>query len=613
MAKLLDSIHEHVDVKKIKKEDLNQLCQEIRELLIGVVTSNGGHLASNLGVVELTLALHRVLDLNEDFIVFDVGHQSYVHKILTGRKDQLKSMGQVGGLSCFPDEEESPFDAFNTGHASTSISVGLGMEKSMRLDNKKGRAVALIGDGALGGGMVYEAMNNAAQLDSDILIILNDNAMSISENVGALSRYLSKLRFKPSYIDTNRLVKTMVSKLPGKGKRFIPFIHNIKSGMKSFLGQKMLFEDMGIKYYGPVDGHDIESLENILNKVKDIKGPKLLHVITKKGKGYDLAEQDPIKFHGIRGSSLKSGNAVKRPMYHQVFGDYLLELAKKDSKIVCVCPAMTEGSGLSAFSDEFKDRYFDVGISEQHAVTFSAGLAKKGQKPFCVIYSSFLQRSYDQLIHDVGIVDKKVIICVDRAGVTDSYGKTHQGIYDLAYLSTVPNLTIYAPASVEDMKNLMDLALYESKYAVAIRYPYDEINEKVEEHLSLDLKNDKPAIYNKGQKRAFLVYGRMVEVALEAGLKGQASVVKIRKLYPLDADELFNLLADFEEVICAEDVIYEGSLSQKIQSLMLEKKEKRFKFSSITLNSNSCMRGSAKDILHDNNLSVERLYEFLEK
>ena len=472
-----DSIKVSGDVKDIKKEDIDMLCRQIRSLLIDVVTMNGGHLASNLGVVELTVALHRCFDLEKDYIIFDVGHQSYVHKILTGRKECLHTMGNINGLNCFPDEEESRYDAFNTGHASTSISAALGIEKAMRLNGSNGKVIAVIGDGALAGGMVYEALNNAKDLDSDILIILNDNEKSISKNVGAMSRYLSKLRLRPSYIDTNIKIKHLVEKLPGGGKGFIRFIQKTKRALKSFVGQKMFFEDLDIRYLGPIDGHDEQMLESMINKIKDIKGPKLLHVITTKGKGYEMAENDPVKFHGIKNSSSKRKKIPINPMYNELFGRILTDMANKDRNIVCVCPAMTAGSGLSDFSMIHKDRYFDVGICEQHAVTFAAGMARDGIKPVCVIYSSFMQRAYDQLLHDIGLTNKHVVLCVDRAGVTEAYGKTHQGIYDIAFLSSIPNMRILAPESKDDMKKLLHKAAYDIDGAVAIRYPYDEIHD----------------------------------------------------------------------------------------------------------------------------------------
>lgn len=413
---LLDRIKVSSDVKDIKKEDIDELCRQIRTFLVEVVTGNGGHLASNLGVVELTVALHRCLDMEKDHIIFDVGHQSYVHKILTGRKDSLATMGSIDGLGCFPDEEESRYDSFNTGHASTSVSAALGMEKALRMSGSDGKVVAVLGDGALGGGMVYEALNNAKDLDSDILIILNDNEMSISRNVGAMSRHLSKLKLRPSYIDTNLRIKHIVEKTPG-GKGFIRLIQKTKRALKSFVGQKMFFEDLDIRYLGPVDGHDEHQLESIIKEALNVKGPKLLHVVTTKGKGYEKAERDPVKFHGLKNSYSKSRRLPENIMYNQLFGKLLTEMAEKDKNIVCVCPAMTEGSGLSEFCKVHKDRYFDVGICEQHAVTFSAGLARDKIKPVCVVYSSFLQRAYNQILHDIGLTNKNVVLCVDRAGL----------------------------------------------------------------------------------------------------------------------------------------------------------------------------------------------------
>lgn len=608
---LLDAIKVSGDVKDIKKENIDELCKQIRTLLIEVATNNGGHLASNLGVVELTVALHRCLDLEKDFIVFDVGHQSYVHKILTGRKDQMSSMGNKCGINCFPDEAESRYDAFNTGHASTSISASLGIEKSLRLKGIDGKVVAIIGDGALAGGMFYEALNNASDLNSDILIILNDNEMSISKNVGAMSRYLSKLRIKPSYIETNLKVKKLVEKLPGGGKGFIGLIHKIKRALQSFVGQKMFFEDLGVRYLGPVDGHDEQMLETMINKVKDIKGPKLLHVITTKGKGYDVAEKDPIAFHGVKNSASKKKKLSTDLMYNELMGRLLNDLAQTDKDIVCVCPAMTQGSGLYNFSIAHKDRFFDVGICEPHAITFAAGLARNGIKPICVIYSTFLQRAYDQVVHDIGLTNKKVVICIDRAGVVDSYGKTHQGIYDLAFMSLVPNMTILAPESKEDMENMLQEAVYSMEGCVAIRYPYGEICEDIKSQLSLDLGVFNPAIYNEGFDKAILCYGRMVPIACEAAISSKATVVKIRKLHPLDCEGLYETLKKYEKVLCVEDVIYNGSITQKFESWLFENNKRDFVFSGININEQSKMCGCVEDILEENLLSSKAISNLL--
>jgi 1-deoxy-D-xylulose-5-phosphate synthase len=611
--KVLERIKVSGDVKGIEKENIAALCQEIRDMLVNVVTVNGGHLASNLGVVELTVALHRCFDLEKDSIIFDVGHQSYVHKILTGRKDLMNTMGKPGGLNCFPDEAESKYDAFNTGHASTSISAALGMEKAGKLLGSDGATVVVIGDGALAGGMVYEALNNAADDDSDILIILNDNEMSISRNVGAMSRYLSKLRLKRSYIETNTNVKKLVSKLPGGGKGLIRFVQKTKRGLKSFVGQKMFFEDLDIKYLGPVDGHDEEEIEDILNRAKNVKGPKLLHVITTKGKGYTKAENDPVMFHGIK-SSASLGKHRTNPTYAEEAGKALIKLAGKDDKVVCVCPAMTEGSGLQEFNKTYKDRYFDVGITEQHAITFAAGMAKNGIKPVAVIYSSFLQRAYDQILHDVCLTGRKVVICVDKSGINERYGKTHQGIYDLSFLSSMPNMAILAPGSKEDVYKLIRCALYDISGCVAVRYPSDEI---------MDFKNCTgseddyvlaPVEYNAGGERkdtAILAYGRMLNIAMQAASECGCAVIKIRKLYPLDHEKLYEMLKNYRRVFCAEDVIYNGSVTQNIESWMYRQNIKDFVFKGINIKENASMQGSVGEILSDNGLSSDILADMI--
>lgn len=610
---MLDRIRVSGDIKGIEKENIAALCQEIRDMLVNVVTVNGGHLASNLGVVELTVALHRCFDLEKDAIIFDVGHQSYVHKILTGRKDLMITMGKPGGLNCFPDEAESRYDAFNTGHASTSISAALGMEKAGKLKGLDGATVVVIGDGALAGGMVYEALNNAADDDSDILIILNDNEMSISRNVGAMSRYLSKLRLKRSYIETNTNVKNFVSKLPGGGKGLIRFVQKTKRSLKSFVGQKMFFEDLDIKYLGPVDGHDEQELEDILNRAKNVKGPKLLHVITTKGKGYIKAENDPVMFHGIK-SSASLGMHKTNPTYTEEAGKALIRIAGKDDNLVCVCPAMTEGSGLQEFSRIYKNRYFDVGITEQHAITFAAGLAKNGIKPVTVIYSSFLQRAYDQILHDVCLTGKKVVICVDKAGVNERYGKTHQGIYDLSFLSSMPNMTILAPGSKEDVYESIHCALYDISGCVAIRYPSDEIMDFTGYSGSEDDNILAPVEYNiSGEKKdtAILAYGRMLTIAMNASAKCGCAVIKIRKLYPLDHERLYGILKNYRRVFCTEDVIYNGSVTQNMESWMYRQNIKNLIFKGINIKENASMQGSVDEILSENGLSADNLADMI--
>ncbi|HQC68822.1 MAG TPA: 1-deoxy-D-xylulose-5-phosphate synthase [Clostridia bacterium] len=603
---LLDRIKVSSDVKDIKKEDIDELCRQIRTFLVEVVTGNGGHLASNLGVVELTVALHRCLDMEKDHIIFDVGHQSYVHKILTGRKDSLATMGSIDGLGCFPDEEESRYDSFNTGHASTSVSAALGMEKALRMSGSDSKVVAVLGDGALGGGMVYEALNNAKDLDSDILIILNDNEMSISRNVGAMSRHLSKLKLRPSYIETNVRIKRIVEKTPG-GKGFIRLIQKTKRALKSFVGQKMFFEDLDIRYLGPVDGHDEHQLESIIKEALNVKGPKLLHVVTTKGKGYEKAERDPVKFHGLKNSYSKSRRLPENIMYNQLFGKLLTEMAEKDKNIVCVCPAMTEGSGLSEFCKVHKDRYFDVGICEQHAVTFSAGLARDGIKPVCVVYSSFLQRAYDQILHDIGLTNKNVVLCVDRAGVVDAYGKTHQGIYDIAYLSTIPNMRIFAPESEEDMEKLLHKAIYDIEGCVAVRYPYDQIHGNIKKLFINVSEKSGISLYSKNGDKAILCYGRMVAVAVEAADIAGADVVKLTDIYPLDYESLYEVLGKYKYVVSAEDVIYNGSVGQRLQSWLYENNKNDFKLICLNIRENCEMKGCVEDILEENGMSKDAI------
>lgn len=472
MNKILDKINEPKDLKKLNYNEKEKLATEIRQELISVVSKNGGHLASNLGVVELTIALHSVFNAPEDKIIWDVGHQSYVHKILTGRKAKMNTLRKLDGIAGFPKINESSYDAFNTGHSSTSISVGTGMARARDILNKRYKVISVIGDGSLTGGMALEALNDAGASKTNLIVVLNDNEMSISKNVGGVPMFLSKLRTRKFYTRANSRIKRYILKVPVIGERIVDIIQRTKKTIKQVFIPNMFFEDIGFTYLGPVEGHNIEKLESILNIAKDVKGPVLVHIITKKGKGYKFAEDNPDKFHGISAFNPETGEKLNtsKKDYSKVFGDKLIELAEKDEKIVAVTAAMKDGTGLKEFAKKFPNRFFDVGIAEQHAVGLVAGMAKAGLKPVLPLYSSFLQRGYDQLLHDIALQNIPVTICLDRAGIVGNDGETHHGLFDMSFSSAIPNLTIMAPKDFKELEEMFEFAINYNG-PVIIRYP----------------------------------------------------------------------------------------------------------------------------------------------
>ncbi len=470
---ILEMIQKENDIKKLDEEQLKELSGEIRQFLIEKISRTGGHLASNLGVVELTMALHLTLDFPEDKLIWDVGHQSYTHKLLTGRKDGFDDLRKYGGMSGFPKRKESACDAFDTGHSSTSISAGLGYVAARELRGEKHSVVSVIGDGALTGGMAYEALNNASRLKSNFIIVLNDNNMSISENVGGMSKYLNGLRTAQAYTGLKKGVEDTLKRIPGTGDRIVNQIRKTKSGIKQLFVPGMFFEDMDITYLGPVDGHDIRKLVKVLSEARRVDRAVLVHVITKKGKGYAPAEENPARFHGLGPFDIETGEPVgaeETDSYTQVFSKVLVDIAKRDDKVAAITAAMADGTGLSAFSRRFPERFFDVGIAEEHAMTFAAGLAAGGMKPVFAVYSSFLQRAYDQTLHDVCLQDLPVVVAVDRAGLVGSDGETHQGVFDLSFLSTIPNMTVISPKNRWEMADMLRFA-FDFGHPVAIRYP----------------------------------------------------------------------------------------------------------------------------------------------
>ena len=473
---LLDQIKQSSDIKKLTEEDYPVLAQEIRQFLIEKISHTGGHLASNLGVVELTMALHLAFDLPKDKIIWDVGHQAYTHKLLSGRKAGFDELRQFGGMSGFPKRAESPYDAFDTGHSSTSISAGLGIAQAREIQGEDYSVISVIGDGALTGGMAYEALNNAAQLKKNFIIVLNDNKMSISENVGGMSRYLSSVRTKESYAELKKGVDRALSAIPVVGKSLSYGLYLAKNGVKQFFVPGMLFEDMGITYLGPVDGHNVPELVRTLKEAKRVRHAVLVHVITKKGKGYAPAEKNPARFHGVDPFDIATGQPLKKkqyPSYTEVFSKKICELAGENRKIVAVTAAMPDGTGLTRFSKKFPDRFFDVGIAEAHAVTSAAGMASAGLKPVVAVYSSFLQRGYDQILHDVCLQKLPVLFAIDRAGLVGSDGETHQGIFDISFLSLVPGMTIMAPKNRWELEAMLEFGV-NFEGPLAIRYPRGE-------------------------------------------------------------------------------------------------------------------------------------------
>ncbi|MGB4018854.1 MAG: 1-deoxy-D-xylulose-5-phosphate synthase, partial [Syntrophomonadaceae bacterium] len=472
MMSILNSINSPQDLKALDLSTIDSLAEEIRELLINSVSQCGGHLAANLGVVELTLALHYVFDSPADKIIWDVGHQSYVHKILTGRREQMGTLRQYGGLSGFPKVEESAHDTFNTGHSSTSISAALGLAMARDLQREDHSVIAVIGDGALTGGMAFEALNHAGNEDRDLIVILNDNEMSISQNVGALSAYLNRLRTDPSYSRTKEDIETVLHKIPGIGANIARAAGRFKDLVKYLVVPGAFFEELGFTYIGPVNGHNWEELITVLKNARSMKGPVLIHTITEKGRGYEPARRDPGLFHGVGPFNVETGIPVKKTIrsYTEVFGDFMLKKGETDPDLVAISAAMTLGTGLAGFAQRYPQRFFDVGICEQHAVTLAAGLARGGLRPVVAIYSTFLQRAYDQIIQDVALQNLPVIFAIDRAGLVGEDGPTHHGVFDLAYLRSIPNMTVMAPADENELVQMFSTALTLSE-PVAIRYP----------------------------------------------------------------------------------------------------------------------------------------------
>ena len=598
---MLEKINSPEDLKKLNIEEKEQLAKEIREYILNVVSENGGHLASNLGVVELTIALHSVFNVPTDKIVWDVGHQTYVHKILTGRREQLKTIRKLDGLAGFPKTNESDCDCFNTGHSSTSISAALGMARARDLEGKNNSVIAVIGDGALTGGMALEALNDVGYSNTKMTVILNDNEMSISKNVGGLNMFLSKLRTKKLYAKSSLSAKKVILKIPVVGKPFVKIVQRVKRSIKQLIIPKMFFEDIGFTYLGPVDGHNIEQLQNIMRLSKQVEAPVLIHVLTKKGKGYKIAEENPDKFHATSPFNIETGKPKKekKPDYSKVFGEKIVEMAKKDSRIVAITASMKDGTGLTKFQKEFPNRFFDIGIAEQHALGMAAGMAKEGMIPIVPIYSSFYQRAYDQVIHDIALQNLPVIMCVDRAGVVGADGETHQGTLDMAFFRLVPNLTIMAPKDFKELEDMLEFAVKLNK-PVVIRYPRGgEEKTKLEKHE--ELKLGKAEILKEGKDITIVAIGKRVAKAMEMAEKLKqneidAEVINARFLKPLDKEIIKTSIEKTKNVITMEDGTEINGLGTAVEELIVEENLQNIKFKKYAWPDEFIRHGSVEEL-----------------
>lgn len=549
---ILDKINSLEDFKRLKDSELPALAAQIRQYMIENVSKCGGHLASSLGAVELTLALHRAFDSPIDKIIFDVGHQSYAHKIITGRRASFCTLRQEDGISGFPKREESEHDPFNTGHASTAISAALGMARAKRLRGEKGVAVALVGDGALTGGLAFEGLNDAGQADVPLVVVLNDNEMSISPNVGALHRMLVNMRSSEWYVRFKRhIVRTLDTGILGRW--LSRNMENFKNRIKSFLMPRRLFEDMGFLYLGPIDGHDVAELTRMFRRARELRVPVIVHCITQKGKGYAFSERNPVKFHGIAPFSIDTGDVAlnAKKSNSSVFGDTMIALAEKDPLIVAISAAMPIGTGLSEFSGRFPDRFFDVGIAEEHALTMAAGMATCGLKPVVAIYSTFLQRGYDQILHDICLQKLPVVLAVDRAGLVGDDGETHQGVFDAAFLSAMPNMTVYSPATQQELTHMLALALSRGESA-AVRYPRGSLMQAVS---SQPVEKGKWEVLSPISEKTIIATGAMVSVALPVARKLEVGLVNARTIQPLDEQMLAEISRVSKRVVVMEESV----------------------------------------------------------
>ena len=611
---VLDKIQGPNDVKELKEQELPVLADEIRQFIIDKVSDNGGHLASNLGVVELTIALHRCLNFPQDKLIWDVGHQSYTHKILTGRKKGFDSLRKYHGMSGFPKRDESNCDAFDTGHSSTSLSAGLGMVCARELKKDKYTVVSVIGDGSLTGGLAFEALNNAASLKSNYIMILNDNHMSISENVGGLSHYLAGVRTAKGYTNFKKNVKASLSKMNAIGEELERNIRRAKSMLKQVFIPGMFFEDMGITYLGPIDGHNIEALTEVIEDAKQVEGAVLIHVITEKGKGYEPAQLHPESYHGV-GPFIKKNGMAKKPKeeatYTDIFAKTICELAQTHEKLVTITAAMMDGCGLKGFAKRFPDRFFDVGIAEEHAVTFACGLAAGGFHPFFVVYSSFLQRGYDQILHDMCMQNLPVTLMLDRAGLVGNDGETHQGVFDLSYLTMIPNMTVFAPKNRYEFQDAIAFAA-DFEAPMAIRYPKTDAVRILKEYRE-PIKLGKSEWIRRGSRVALLAIGTMVETAMEVeellakdGI--DATVVNLRFAKPLDYEMLDEVLDYHSLIVTMEENVLSGGVGEHI-CRYVELHSTCVRVIACGIPDKFIHQGSIKELLEETGLDAQSIYQ----
>lgn len=611
---VLDKIQGPNDVKELKEQELPVLADEIRQFIIDKVSDNGGHLASNLGVVELTIALHRCLNFPQDKLIWDVGHQSYTHKILTGRKKDFDSLRKYHGMSGFPKRDESNCDAFDTGHSSTSLSAGLGMVCARELKKDKYTVVSVIGDGSLTGGLAFEALNNAASLKSNYIMILNDNHMSISENVGGLSHYLAGVRTAKGYTNFKKNVKASLSKMNAIGEELERNIRRAKSMLKQVFIPGMFFEDMGITYLGPIDGHNIEALTEVIEDAKQVEGAVLIHVITEKGKGYEPAQLHPESYHGV-GPFIKKNGMAKKPKeeatYTDIFAKTICELAQTHEKLVTITAAMMDGCGLKGFAKRFPDRFFDVGIAEEHAVTFACGLAAGGFHPFFVVYSSFLQRGYDQILHDMCMQNLPVTLMLDRAGLVGNDGETHQGVFDLSYLTMIPNMTVFAPKNRYEFQDAIAFAA-DFEAPMAIRYPKTDAVRVLKEYRE-PIKIGKSEWIRRGSRVALLAIGTMVETAMEVeellakdGI--DATVVNLRFAKPLDYEMLDEVLDYHSLIVTMEENVLSGGVGEHI-CRYVELHSTGVRVIACGIPDKFIHQGSIKELLEETGLDAQSIYQ----
>ena len=607
----LDGINSPKDIKKLNIDELDALCGEIRETMIDSVSKTGGHLASNLGVVELTVALHKVFNSPNDQIVFDVGHQCYTHKLLTGRKADFSTLRQEGGISGFTRRNESEHDIFSSGHSSTSISSAIGLAKAKSLKGEKGKVIAVIGDGALTGGLAYEALNNSGNESSNLVVILNDNEMSISKNVGSMAKNLTTIRTSPKYFRFKSKMSRFIAKIPLIGSKLTTTFTLINQKIRIRVYKNTFFEDLGFRYYGPIDGHDLDALIDALSVAKAHNHSVLIHVNTVKGKGYEFAEKNPSKFHGIGKFDVNTGEPISSgATFSSVFGSSLMKLAENDFRFCAVTAAMASGTGLGEFAKKYPKRFFDVGIAEQHAVTFSAGLARNGLLPVFAVYSTFLQRSYDQLIHDIAMQDLKVIFGIDRAGFVGEDGESHQGLFDTAYLMSVPKLTVFAPAYFEELSSMLYQAAYKEKNAVAIRYPRGSEGEKPEGY---EYKKENYSVFgNVESPVAIITYSREFSECCKAYQQlDNVFLIKLNKIKPLDESVCLHL-KNAKHIIFAEEGIKSGGVGECFGS-MLKENGVNAEFKHIAVEDEFVKQASVKSQLKHYRLDADSIVEEVNK